>query len=314
MHRFHRFVHPSAALSLLLAVAGCAAPTDGGRAPLTDAPGGGGSTCLGDKTNLIAGQHHDAGTVSLTNDDANVYVEIETEDGWTVGAYHVYVGFGPVPTNRAGAPVPGAFPYAGTLPEGTTSATVTIPLADFEGACGDELLVAVHAEVSRTVDGITQSETAWGDGPFGFKRQWATYGSYGLCCDTSESCVLPKFIWRDHADWWSLSSLDMGGRTYDETEMKTILWTPAWGDASIEVAHQVIGAHLNVANGASLDPAESADLAAAEAWLAANADADGTLPYGVYSVSPAHAEGHALAESLRLYNEGGGSEPLCVWW
>ncbi len=303
-------------LAALFAITGCMAPVDGVRAGLTEEIGDA-EICGDYEITLYAGQHMDAGTVTVNNDATNVYVTIETDNGWTMNAYHIYLGFGPVPMNRPGAPIPGHFPYSDEVPAGTTSVTVTIPLADFDGACEDELVFAVHAELQRQDGRTVQQETGWNDCDNDFRRGWGSYCTYEVCCepdDPPDACVYPKWIWRDHADWWGISSVDMGGHTYNDAEMMSLLWTPPWGDASIEVAHQVIGGELNLDAGALMDPGEAADFAAAVAWLNANVDADGELPYDIYSIHATYADGHTLAESLRDYNEGRGSEPLCAWY
>lgn len=296
-------------LGALVAATGCTAPVEGGGA--SAALIGEDGACTSHQTTLYAGRHIDAGSVEVSSDDTFLTVDITAAGGFEIAAYHIYAGFGPPPTNRAGAPRPGHFPYHGSFPTPTEATSLSIPLSELGAACGETLTVAVHTELLGSDPGV-QEETGWADGPNTFRRGWGTYFDFQICCDDG-SCVYPKWIWRDHADWWSLSSLEMGGRTHDETEMMDLLWTPAWGDASIEVAHQYIGAALNAADGAGIAEDEYADLVAAHAWLAANVDADGDLGYGIYSIHPAYAEGHALAERLRDYNEGRGSEPLCSW-
>ncbi|MDZ4180211.1 MAG: SdrD B-like domain-containing protein, partial [Coriobacteriia bacterium] len=101
-----------------------------------------------------AGQNYEAGTVSATTDDTNLYVTFATSGGWTMGLTHLYVGLVP-PASYA----PGSFPYQTTHNPAVTSYMYTIPLANIGGGAGvgDTIYIAAHAEVSNG----QQSETAW---------------------------------------------------------------------------------------------------------------------------------------------------------
>ncbi|MFD2565392.1 hypothetical protein [Aquimarina rubra] len=110
---------------------------------------------------LMAGQHHLAGTVEVTADETNLYVtyktncsqEDETESrlntstntgSWTLKATHLYVGnCEDLPTTKKGNPKIGKFPYKTEHGDGVSEFTYTIPLADI-GTC---FCLAAHAEV-----------------------------------------------------------------------------------------------------------------------------------------------------------------------
>lgn len=117
-------------------------------------------------SNLIAGQHYDAGDVEIWVDDGNLHVEVSVEDGWTLGETHLYVGAQP-PTKAA----PGRFPYA-------NSDHYVIPLEGLDPICEVPIYIAFHAVVCK--DG--QEETAWADEygiPFG--KGWAMYLEFPIC-------------------------------------------------------------------------------------------------------------------------------------
>ena len=59
-------------------------------------------SCPAQGSNLIAGQNIDAGDVSITNDDTNLYVQISTQDGWLLTETHIFAGTGDIPVNRKG--------------------------------------------------------------------------------------------------------------------------------------------------------------------------------------------------------------------
>lgn len=105
--------------------------------------------------------------------------------------------------------------------------------------------------------------------------------------------------YKNHVEEWS-RSLEIAGETYTADELLDLLWSAPRGDASIILAHQLIAALLN---GGATDPAIADVIEDAMAWMVANADADGRLPYGRASRA-AHAEGTSLADLLAAYNEG----------
>ncbi|WP_437334114.1 hypothetical protein [Sorangium sp. So ce394] len=118
-----------------------------------------------------------------------------------------------------------------------------------------------------------------------------------------DGCTLTQGYWKNHEESWPVSSLTIGGATYSQEELLELFRTPPKGDASLILGHQLIAALLNVGSGAS-DAALDGALADAEAWMAANKDADGRLPYGVKRGGAAD-EAVSLSGSLADFNEGG---------
>ncbi|AUX37121.1 MULTISPECIES: hypothetical protein [Sorangium] len=116
-------------------------------------------------------------------------------------------------------------------------------------------------------------------------------------------CTLTQGYWKNHEPNWPVWSLTIGGVTYSHEELLELFRTPPRGDASLILGHQLIAALLNVATGAS-DAALDGALAKADAWMAANKDADGRLPYGVKRGSAAD-EAVSLSGTLASFNEGG---------
>ncbi|HKK12272.1 MAG TPA: hypothetical protein VJ945_05545, partial [Flavobacteriaceae bacterium] len=65
-------------------------------------------------TNLIAGQHYTAGTVSIYTDGENLIIEYATTGDWTIGVTHLSIGDcqdGWVPLTGSGNPKVGHFDY-----------------------------------------------------------------------------------------------------------------------------------------------------------------------------------------------------------
>jgi hypothetical protein len=91
-------------------------------------------------------------------------------------------------------------------------------------------------------------------------------------------CGLTWGYWKNHP--WPVTSLVMGSQTYNQAELTNLLGLPVAGDASINLAHQLIAAKFNVINGTN--PATDAGaIAAADALLstfAANCPTTWTPP------------------------------------
>lgn len=149
---------------------------------------------------LTAGQTIEVGTVTVDNDETNLYVTYDlTYPGATFGTLHMWAGNdlanlprattgGPNP--QPGAPIPGQFPYKYTNdPNWTlTSHTFTVPLdvlgiQDLTNACPLTLYVVTHAEVDLDGDGLGDHETAFGGDQAGSGPRWWFYGAYCLTCD-----------------------------------------------------------------------------------------------------------------------------------
>ena len=113
---------------------------------------------------LCAGQTMDAGTVTVSNDDATLYVTFTTASGWYLAETHVAVGEseGDIPQTTKGNPVPGQFPYAcDALEPMATTCTVEIPLGEW---CADtEIVVAAHAVVLQIDGDGCADQTFWAD-------------------------------------------------------------------------------------------------------------------------------------------------------
>ncbi|WP_203295198.1 putative periplasmic lipoprotein [Luteirhabdus pelagi] len=118
------------------------------------------------ETPLMAGQHTEAGTVTVSIVDGTVEVTYETIGDWVIDETHLFVGqLSDLPTTGSGNPKNGHFEYKGTH-NGVTTVTYTTDNLN-EGECA---YVAAHAVVSNSSGG---SETAWGQGiPIG-GNNWA---------------------------------------------------------------------------------------------------------------------------------------------
>lgn len=124
---------------------------------------------------LMAGQHIEVGTVSVTNTENAIIVVFETFEGWGISETHVDVAldYSGLHTNGAGNPIPGRFDQQTTHPQPVSLVVHTFE--DVPWTPGTPVYVATHAVVTSQQQG---TETAWaGDQDFP-GRNWATYFVY----------------------------------------------------------------------------------------------------------------------------------------
>jgi hypothetical protein len=114
----------------------------------------------------------------------------------------------------------------------------------------------------------------------------------------SSGCTYGQGYWKNHEEFWPVSSLTLGSVSYTKTQLLSILNQPANpGNGLVTLAYQLIAAKLNVANGADAT-AVAAAIVAADALI-------GSLeipPVGGDSLEPS-AVG-ALKDALENYNTG----------
>ena len=118
-----------------------------------------------------------------------------------------------------------------------------------------------------------------------------------LPCVGGGSCTYSQGYWRNHPDAWPVTSLTIGTVTYQAAELMAILDTPARGNGLVIMAHQLIAAKLNIANGA--DPsAVQQTVTDADDMIAALV----IPPIGNGYLPPSQTGN--LTETLTEYNEG----------
>lgn len=131
--------------------------------------------------NLIAGQNHIAGTVTIDVDGEKLIVTYTTNSDWSIDATHLHItsceddGF---PTTGGNNPKIGHFEYSSTHSDGVTEVVYEINISDVT----EEFCFAGHAEVSGP-----SSETAWAEGEDFGGNSWAMYVEANLAeCDDDE--------------------------------------------------------------------------------------------------------------------------------
>lgn len=137
---------------------------------------------------FLAGQHIEVGSVNISNDNTNLYVEFTTTGDWYMTETHLLVGS----VSGIKNPAPGKFPYKANHDPAVQSYTYVIAL----NGLSESFSVAAHAAVVKvdSEGNVLQGETAWGEGPrFTPRGNWAMYMSYTVqeCDDNDdpEPCV-----------------------------------------------------------------------------------------------------------------------------
>ncbi len=147
-------------------------------------------TCGADTVvTLYAGQTIDAGTVTVGNDEYNLYVTFSAQNGWLLSETHLHVADTEeaVPQTKKGNPKVGNFAYQTQHDPAAQEFTYTIAKADLAFDSTDSLVVAAHAVVVQqdSEGNEIENETDWADGDrFTNRGSWATYFGH-----TWQECV-----------------------------------------------------------------------------------------------------------------------------
>jgi len=133
---------------------------------------------------LWAGKHNDAGSVSITNDDDMLYININTNETADLEEAHVYIWYdmSDIPGKR---PAPGQAPFKAENIH-ADEYTFEIPMELF---CGDELFISVHTALEGDAIGSAEAdnsgETAYAGANSPFpdgKGSWWGYVNYTVLC------------------------------------------------------------------------------------------------------------------------------------
>jgi hypothetical protein len=126
-----------------------------------------------------------------------------------------------------------------------------------------------------------------------------------LACDPVGGCTLTQGYWKTHgpiptgnnSNEWPVTELTLGSVLYTDLQLQSIFDKPAAGNGLISLAHQLMAAKLNVANGAD-------DSAIAGAIASADALIGGLVAPPVGAGSLPNAATSALTNTLASFNEG----------
>jgi hypothetical protein len=154
--------------------------------------------------------------------------------------------------------------------------------------CSDDPLLCDTAYVFRCRVNETDScdASAWGN----------TIACATLSCNPGQNCTYTQGYWKNHSDAWPLQSLTLGALSYNGSHLLQILNRPAQGNGLVTLAHQLVAAKLNIANGA--DPT-----AVQQSVINADNIIGGLIvpPIGNGHLSPGQTS--QLSDTLTEYNE-----------
>lgn len=125
---------------------------------------------------------------------------------------------------------------------------------------------------------------------------------------TGGGCSYTQGFWKNHgpnprgnnSNEFPVTSLTLGANSYTDVQLESILRTEVGGNGLISLAHQLIAAKLNVANGASATTIQTA-ITQADA-LISTLGASKIPPIGTASLDPSAVS--SLVNTLTQYNEG----------
>lgn len=148
-----------------------------------------------------------------------------------------------------------------------------------------------------TVDGTVVLTTPAYPQDNGDVRNTRTFSvSFNCDCPEQDACHFTPGYWKNHPENWPMTSFSLGGVAYDQAQLIAIIRRPVRGDATIILAHHLIAAMLNVANGASDDIQDAID---------DGNDLLAMYPLGSNPADPARSQALAIKDLLAAYNEMG---------
>jgi hypothetical protein len=115
---------------------------------------------------------------------------------------------------------------------------------------------------------------------------------------TIQDCTYTQGYWKNHPSAWPVSSLTLGTVNYSAAQLMLIFNQPAAGNGLISLAHQLIAAKLNLAQGATPTAGVLAAIASADAMIGALV----APPIGAGSLAPGATS--ALTGTLDSFNQG----------
>lgn len=126
----------------------------------------------------------------------------------------------------------------------TPDQSVTIEVGDLFDETG--LSGTYGAELG---EGVRYVFTAYANSGVSTQSAYAATVRATTTTTDQRNCTYTQGYWKTHSNW-PVDQLMLGTRMYSFEELKAILNEPARGNGLISLAHQLIAAKLNVANGA----------------------------------------------------------------
>jgi hypothetical protein len=236
---------------------------------------------------LVAGQHFEAGTVTIHNNNGGLLIDVRTANDWKMTALHVHAGWAenPVPT-RQGNPVPGQFDFKYEYTEPATGEPVYLDFVeDLQGFRWGEPYepqrlrhIAVHADVVLLdeLGQVVAEEGAWAQGDISFEGgEWGWWLRYLMSHKAKVHFIdAPVAGLRMISATEDVLTDEGGGAPYFPGESGTFsLGAQVLGTTVLD--HKV--SPLDLFPGADIDDPRVANMA----MLLQSLDADGTIQEGI---------------------------------
>jgi hypothetical protein len=135
---------------------------------------------------------------------------------------------------------------------GVNGADLGVPTFTYTDSSGANVVVPVNVGTYQVV------------GLFPGNSNYTAASNTAVIVITPTTFAAPLTIgfWKNHPNAWPVTTLTLGGYTYNQTELLAILNTPVTGDARIALAQQLIAAKLNLAHGSNPGPIEGSIITA----------------------------------------------------
>ncbi|MBC7125052.1 MAG: hypothetical protein H5T24_05440 [Bacteroidales bacterium] len=204
---------------------------------------------------LTAGQHIDAGTVTVGNDENYIYVTYSGANGYKISETHLYIGaIEGMPVNKKGNPKIGQFPYGQSFNNPVDNVTYQFNISDIDNC----FIVAAHAVVVK-YDGenIIDQQTAWGAGDqITDGGSWAMYFDYCVqeCSDDPWTEFVSETAFAYGADYatcfldWGFNRWGWSNRITQEGQYTFEIWAAA-GQCDLSKGTLVGNLFVNYSNG-----------------------------------------------------------------
>ncbi len=115
---------------------------------------------------------------------------------------------------------------------------------------------------------------------------------------SQQDCTYTQGYWKNHTGVWPVANLTLGTVSYTAAQLLQIFNQPAAGNGLLSMAHQLIAAKLNIANGATAPAATLTAISQADALIGGLV----APPIGSGSLSPGSTSG--LTNTLDNFNQG----------
>jgi len=134
-------------------------------------------------TPIFDAQNQEAGLVKISNDDENLYIEIETNENWKFLMANLYIGsYENIPLSSSGEPNTRSFPIQVRFTALLSYVVFSIPLENFN----DEFVVAPMIYGFKYNNGtLVSRQYIWGGDNLIGNSQIARYSNYSVqsCCE-----------------------------------------------------------------------------------------------------------------------------------